>query len=1193
MGTNYRINQILCTIFLLIIFTSPTSMSLFIRQKELHSDLVSKYSDSEFSDLVNYDNIIDVFNSPPHLSYVQIDSLQGDGASFDINDKLEVSHVQNMYLNSSNNWNEPFSISGLNGYSNDYLKFGLTVMGTRDNYTVQTGTNRGQGLDSSQIRVAQGFQIHWDYGVFYGAQMLLQETGPSLGGNELDLFVVKADSLNQPNMSDIRAVAAYGPYNSTNHLPSSTWEYYDFIDVTHTKEAVLEEGQYFVVANLSKIDDGSDSFFWEGNIATMAGYPMYRYIGSSWSAINQVSDLIIDIKPSDINGFDKIFSDITEISLEDGSSPITSLDQQILTTGPHTLYSGRVLVDYTSVFIQLNNTYTFSRTLVASSRFSVSSSNYLSESVNWSVTWNSGTADILTYSNPIREFSLSPPTDWNNQSFGLLMNEIDPFSGEYVSQEFVFDVSSFISESEYLDNSFNFTTTSLNYMKNLILDSSEYNLGYWTANETHAIGHIGSSVTADVYVKDGTLDGDLNFTLYDPNGNIVDKKNESDYTNVIFTDISSYTYVKINQTTPGHYKFNTSFDPSINGSDLEGYWTAVGLWSNDTEVGFYSIQISVSKSTSASFLWEETLGGNMTNNTLTPIVRKNLDPVTVQVLYCNVSDLYTVGEIGKPIGAADVTYNTSWGTSGDLNYNGSHYVLNIPINVSVGDYSVTLTATGTLLETHSITFDLTVYHTFAVNNIVTHSPYYYNNPETTIHFDVVDTSSSPVELILPDEINVYLDGDLLTVNSEFVYVKEGNSSIRLELQTSSDALNLYPGSYELNITVSKDGFFDDYGKPTTSTITTFTILEAPTRIDIMSADTEIYYGNETTVIFNFINTESGDKIPDADFEVSFDIDEAELIDQYEVNGDYYIVFRVLDSPATSVHVFITISATGYQSIIDFSITSITLNNPNKGIPPFLYGLIGVLALIAITAPTVFILRRRVEGSKRREKALFTRIYGIYESVLSITKLIAVHKATGLPVYEMDLGSEISLDPSLITGFLTAISSMGIELRGDRAGSVKRLQYKNFYVTGSESGNFTIYTFSETELNEEIEEKLTVVSDWFAKMFSQIGEDWDGSTEVFRTNLQGITEKIMKEIHLWIFYPFIISPYKATQVEEFNGLRKFLATYIMNHDHVTISSIFDDLENVKIEKGLPIIFEFIEEGILTPVFDAYKIATVRF
>ena len=86
---------------------------------------------------------------------------------------------------------------------------------------------------------------------------------------------------------------------------------------------------------------------------------------------------------------------------------------------------------------------------------------------------------------------------------------------------------------------------------------------------------------------------------------------------------------------------------------------------------------------------------------------------------------------------------------------------------------------------------------------------------------------------------------------------------------------------------------------------------------------------------------------------------------------------------------------------------------------------------------------------------------------------------------------------------------------------------------------------------------------------------------------------MKEIHLWIFYPFIISPYKAAEVETFTGLKKTLATYIMQNDNVTISRIFDDLDSIRIEKGLPIIFEFINEGILTPVFDAYKIATVRF
>jgi len=131
------------------------------------------------------------------------------------------------------------------------------------------------------------------------------------------------------------------------------------------------------------------------------------------------------------------------------------------------------------------------------------------------------------------------------------------------------------------------------------------------------------------------------------------------------------------------------------------------------------------------------------------------------------------------------------------------------------------------------------------------------------------------------------------------------------------------------------------------------------------------------------------------------------------------------------------------------------------------------------------------------------------------------------------------------------------------------------------------------LNEEIEQKLTVISDWFAMMFPQIDADWDGSTEPFRLNLKGITEKIMKEIHLWIFYPFRVSPYKNKEIEEMSGIRKRMIDYIGESDTITISRLFDDFDDVKLEQGLPIVFELIENNILEPEFDAYKIATVRF
>ena len=526
-----------------------------------------------------------------------------------------------------------------------------------------------------------------------------------------------------------------------------------------------------------------------------------------------------------------------------------------------------------------------------------------------------------------------------------------------------------------------------------------------------------------------------------------------------------------------------------------------------------------------------------------------------------------------------------------------YYELDIPIDVVVGNYSITLTATGSYLEEHSLTFNVYVYHTFTISPTSGGDfQAYYNDDESYVQFYVEDTSNSS-DPVLPDGYAFYRDDILLTAGTDYnIREYAGTYLIQFELYSDEEGLNLLPGSYSIRISVAKEDFIVDYGQENATALVNLDILTTPTDIEIVDSDDEVFHGNETTITFHYVDIIHTENIEGATFDISLDLssDKAEIIGTpSETSGLYSVTIRIYEPTETSINIFLTINKPGYEPKTDLLIKSISISPSNGGIPIYIFVIIAISSLAAISVPTVFLLRRRVDQNKRAEKTLFARIYGLYESVLSITKLIIVHRATGLPVYEMDLGSEISLDPSLITGFLTAISSMGVELRGDRAGAVKRLQYKNFYVTGSESGQFTIYTFSETELNAEIEDRLTVISDWFAKMFSNITEDWDGSTEIFRINLQGITEKIMKEIHLWIFYPFTVSPYKALEIEEFTGLRKRLIDFITSGENVTISRIFDELDDIRIERGLPIIFDFIEQGVLTPVFDAYKIATVRF
>ncbi len=1131
------------------------------------------------------------------LQYTPINSTSETGDSFTVNDELSVTHDVALSLNSGNSWENSFTIQPpTGGFTPDYLQYGLTLTATQDTYLVHEGLeNKHAVLNSDHIRLAQAFQISWDYGVFYSAEINLETNGPTLGSDEIELYIVKEDGFGDPNLGDIRAYEVNGPYNSSNPIPGTSYNNYGvyyFQNTTLNGEAILEQGTYFVVIELTVVDDSNAEYDWLGKQGITSGYPYYVHDGFSWSYINdETRGLLVDLKPSYSNGTAMSFDDPSDISLVDNAIAITSLTQQIMGSGVHTLSSD------TSVDIVMSNSYSFDRTILANSQYSVTNSTHLANTVDWTLTWSIGTLNLFTYTNPIRTQEIITPSDWHNTIFDLMVNDSTSIPGVKSSLGYDFNLNTILNGSKYDSGDFEFTTSSPNYLYDLNLNSLDFDLGYWETDDVNATGFNGSTVIADVYVKDSlmsdVLTGDLNFTLYDPDGQIVPVKNDSLYPNLIFNDVSTYTLLETTQDGAGHYNLITVFDPSFEGTDKEGFWTAVCVWQNGTEIGYYSLRISVSKSTTANFSWEVTEGGSWSSNSSTSLTRINEESIRVLIEYNNISDPFFSGD-GTPITAAPVSFTTSWGSSGLLTYNGSYYEGYINLNAEEGLQSIDLIATGNFLQEHFEIIDIYVLHAFDIQALPdTSFEAYYEDDFSDITFRVRDLKNASVPVI-PDEMFFYLDDVLLTQFDDYDTTIESDR-INLNLSINSSNLNLSSGYYTIKIEVTKSDFVVDYGVETATQEVDLEIKTVTTELQLLAADEAVYQNSVTTIKFLYVDTIHNINITGASVSVTFDITEASLVDIYEVDGLYTVTVRVLEPQETSIHIHISVSKAGYNPIVDYPSPEVAINIPGapKGIPLYLYIIIGVFGLATILIPTILLIRRKLTKEKRMEKALFSRIYGLYESVLSITKLIAVHKITGLPVYEMDLGSEISLDPSLITGFLSAISSMGVELRGDRAGSVKRLQYKNFFVTGSDSGQFTIYTFSEIELNEEIEEKLTVVSDWFAKMFNQINENWDGSTEVFRINLQGITEKIMKEINLWIFYPFIISPYKTAEIETFTGLRKTLAEYIVSHDNVTISRIFEDLDDIKIEKGLPVIFEFVETGIITPVFDAYKIATVRF
>jgi len=1140
----------------------------------------------------NIDDKISIFDTQKihqlvKLNYDPVIDLAGFGENINITDELSVYHYDTLTVPVGGN--DSFSINPMLDYSGKDLTYNITIHSTEKTTNYETVENKDdEDLTTTITMLAQKFTIDSDYAIFHHARMFFKTKAGGYGTDEMKLYIVKEGVGGSPNISAIYANEVNGPYNSVNTLPASSsgnFAYYEFGD------SVLESGTYFIVAEKTA-DDGDDftGFIWRSQQGSAYAGDAYYYDGS-WN-VNGARGLtlIIQTQVSDEFGND-VIPDPTDISLQDNGQPITSLTQSISSTGTHTLTADE------TVDITLNNSYVFDRAVSAATTFQASNSSHLDYSISWDMNFITSGFSILPYSNPSRFQQIFLPSNWNKATPNFLRNGS---SFTYLEETYGFSINlnQFLSANTYLNYVITFECTSPNYLHSNSLNAVEFNLGYWETDGINATGYEGSLISSNVFVREemgvNAQDGQLNFTIYTPNGGINPLK-ISNPPNIIYSDTSEYSVLDTIQESPGRYAVSTIFDPSIYESDKEGYWTVAYFWTNGTEVGFSSQQITVNKPTITKFILETTHNGGDWNDSITQISRINGDNIRFRVEYLNISDPFFSGE-GNPITAANITFDSDWGVVGSASYIDPYYQGIISINAAEGNHSFSVDSSGTFLESDSLVFEVTVFHTFDINPISGSIFNAYYTDDDVIQFQVLDTSNASVQ-ILPDNMNFYLDEALLTEVQDYSINILG-TTIELTIYSGSLGLNLAVGSYDIRISVQKQDFFVSYSQANASTTVDLNILEITTNVEIVSSDNEIYHGNETTITFYYVDTIHSENIMGANFDISFDLDpeDAEIIGTpTETMGLYSVTIRINAPDELSINIFLTINKPGYEAKTSITIKSISIIPPieDGGIPFFIFIIIGIFSAAAIITPTVVVVRRKLTKDKRAEKALFARIYGLYESVLSITKLIIVHKATGLPVYEMDLGSEITLDPSLITGFLTAISSMGIELRGDRAGSVKRLQYKNFLVTGSEAGQFTLYTFSETDLNQEIEDKLTVISEWFAKMFSNITEDWDGSTEVFRINLQGITEKIMKEIHLWIFYPFTVSPYKQAEIEEFTGLRKRLVEYITNGDNVTISRIFDELDDVRIERGLPIVFELIETGILTPVFDAYKIATVRF
>ncbi len=1159
--------QSICVITLILLSTLVPFIylgnNLNYLSKVMNNDFVDNLIDSE-TDLVS-DKISQIDNRI-HFSYIPIDDINGSGDSFTVNDNLQVYHPFSLELDSDNGRSDSYTISTITDYSVESLEYDMEITSKTDFFIQQTAHNKDEILGSNTIRVAQGFNVPWTYGVFTGARIyLIIDT--AIGADEIEMFVVSENVTDgTPDLSNILSIEIDGPYNSTNPITESTPSNTVFYNFTDT---ILSSGDYYVVINITNYDaSNNDGFNWRGQQGSIYA-DSYVHDGSSWSLENKDFILAPELMPSYSDGSPLIFADPTDISLEDNGTPITSLTQTISSTGSHTITAD------TSVQISLNNSYSFSRQFSSLSNYQISNSSFGDYSVNWFVDWFIPQVSIVPYENPIRFQNFYTPNDWNDTSFEFMINDSIPLSGMKISTGYVCYLENILSSNLYSSGDITLQTSTPNYLfgysiSDELTETDTFNLGYWTTDGNNATGYEGSVIDAQVLIKDTSYSdittGELNFTIFNTSGEIIPLKAGLP-SNLSYVDNHSYSILSSSQISSGVYQLNTSFDPSVYGTDIAGSWTVMLHWVNGTEVGFVSKQIHVKIATTANFEWEISPGSDMwTSDNLTQVSRINGESLRVRAGYFTTSEPYFSG-IGVPITDANVSYYASWLSSGTLDYETQYYEASIIIDVIGGEYSIDLVASRILYSTYTIDFPILVLHQFSISAIL--SEYHINFLDNIdIRFSLVDISNMSTP-ILPDSITLLLNGTAIS-SSDYSYGLENNF---LEVSLDIQNLNLEISYYELNISASKNYFIESYSKEETSTIVYLHTEQIPTTIQLVSSPSAIYQNNQTTISFRYIDNNHSTPIRDAIFSVESDITEMEIVTQYEEEGLYTVVIRIFEPTETSMNIFLSISKDGYEAKANIHLTTLSIDEIETPIitdPNGLGTLTLILIIVSVTLAVLLLGASYFYVRFRRKKMILLnkqeteKARNIFQSVMMIKKILIVHQETSLPVFDLNVYEDVDFDPSMVSGVLQAISSIGTEMIKAPTG-VKKIEYYGFVVTSGYSGVYTVYIFSETELCIEMVEGISNIAQWFDIIFGYDGTKWDGSMELYHDYENQIREKVAEELFLWLLYPLELVSGVSEKLESMKEIDKVLIKFLKNKGASSVIQITDQVQEYEDEE----------------------------
>jgi hypothetical protein len=199
-------------------------------------------------------------------------------------------------------------------------------------------------------------------------------------------------------------------------------------------------------------------------------------------------------------------------------------------------------------------------------------------------------------------------------------------------------------------------------------------------------------------------------------------------------------------------------------------------------------------------------------------------------------------------------------------------------------------------------------------------------------------------------------------------------------------------------------------------------------------------------------------------------------------------------------------------------------------------------------------------------------------ILSLNYIIVAEKKSSLNVYEQVFTSQ-KIDPTLVSGFLSAIHSFGIELTNtDEKTQTIKLEFKNSKVIMSEFRKFRIVLIMSQLPSQKFLDLINKLAFDIELYYSRYLENFKGNIDPFR----GIENLLKKHLNISFLYPLKVIKTGKTKVDQTERIMITRALKVMKkneQNYFYTTHIIEDREYDS--KDIEAIFSLIDKNIFQP------------